>query len=77
MEEILKSKLKEDETLLWSATPEACETLDKTHKAKFVTKAIVIGIVFAVLVAFYIMMAIEKNATIQIPLLLVGMAAAA
>ena len=76
MEDILKSKLKDDETLLWCAMPEAFETLDKTHKAKFISKAIIITVVFAALVAFYITMAIEKNATIQIPLLLVGLAAA-
>ena len=76
MEDILKSKLKEDETLLWSATPEAFETLDKTHKAKFISKAIIISVVFAALVAFYISVAIQKNAAIQIPLLAIGLAAA-
>ena len=30
MEEKLKAKLKDDETLLWTAKPEAFETLDKT-----------------------------------------------
>ena len=77
MEDILKSKLKDDETLLWSATPEAFETLDKTHKAGFIRKAIIITIVFAAIVAFYINMAIDKNAAIQIPVLLIGLAAAA
>lgn len=76
MEEKLKLKLKEDETLLWSARPEAFEILDKTHKAHFMKKAILIGVIFAAVVAFYIYMAIDTNSTIQIPVIIIGLAAA-
>ena len=77
MEDILKSKLKDDETLLWSARPEAFETLDKTHKSRFVRKAIVIAVIMIAVLAVYIKAAINTNSTIQIPVILIGLAAAA
>lgn len=77
MEDKLKSKLKDDETLLWCAKPESFEILDKTHKSNFVKKAILITVVFAAIVAVYIYMAIDTSSTIQIPVILIGLAAAA
>ena len=74
MEEKLKAKLKDDETLLWTAKPEAFETLDKTHKAYFVRKAVIITIVVAALIALYIKMAIDKNADVQLAVILIGIA---
>lgn len=76
MEEKLKAKLKDDETLLWSAKPEAFDILDKTHKAHFMKKAILISVVFVAIVAFYIYMAIDTSSTIQIPVIIIGLAAA-
>ncbi len=75
MEDILKSKLKDDETLLWSARPEAFETLDKTHKAAFMRKAVVIAAVAVALIVLYIIAAIKNHAPVQIPVILVGLAA--
>ena len=77
MEDILKSKLKDDETLLWWARPEAFETLDKTHKARFVRKAVVIAVVVVALIALYIAAAAKNHADVQIPVILIGLAAAA
>ena len=74
MEEKLKAKLKDDETLLWTAKPEAFETLDSTHKAYFVKKAVLIGIVLVALVALYVKMAIDKNADVQPMVILIGLA---
>lgn len=76
MEDILKSKLKDDETLLWSARPEAFETLDKTHKKHFVIKAIAVMVVFAALVVVYISAAQKNNAPVMLPVILIGLAAA-
>lgn len=76
MEEKLKAKLKDDETLLWSAKPEAFEILDKTHKAHFVQKAILITVVFLAIVAVYIYMAIDTSSAIQIPVIIIGLVAA-
>lgn len=76
MEEKLLAKLKDDETLLWSARPEAFETLDKTHKAHFVKKSILIAVVFAAIIIAYIIAAIENNAAIQIPVIIIGLVAA-
>ena len=58
MEEKLKAKLKDDETLLWTARPEAFEILDKTHKAHFVKKAILIAVIVAAAIAVYIKSAV-------------------
>ncbi len=77
MEDILRSKLKDDETLLWCARPEAFETLDKTHKARFVKKAIVIVVVMVALLVLYIAAAAKNHAPVQIPVILVGLAAGA
>ena len=76
MEQKLKAKLKDDETLLWSARPEAFETLDKTHKSHFITKASIIAVVFAAIVVVYIKAAINTNSAIQIPVILIGLVAA-
>ena len=74
MEEKLKAKLKDDETLLWTAKPEDFETLDKTHKAYFVRKAVAISVVIIALLALYIKMAIDKSADIQFAVILIGLA---
>ena len=76
MEEKLLAKLKDDETLLWSARPEAFETLDQTHKAHFVKKSIVIGVIFAAIIIAYVVAAIDTNSAIQIPVILIGLVAA-
>ena len=76
MEEKLKAKLKDDETLLWTARPEAFEILDKTHKAHFVKKAILIAIVAVIAIALYVNAAIKSNSTIQIAVILIALAAA-
>ena len=77
MEDILRSKLKDDETLLWSAVPEAFETLDKTHKARFVRKAILIAIVVAALIVMYFIAAEKNHADVQFAVILVALAAGA
>ena len=75
MEEKLKAKLKDDETLLWTAKPEAFETLDSTHKKHFVMKAILLSVIFLALIAIYIRAALSTHSTIQIPVILIGLAA--
>lgn len=75
MEEKLKAKLKDDETLLWTAKPEAFETLDSTHKKHFVMKGILLSVIFWALIAIYIRAALSTHSTIQIPVILIGLAA--
>lgn len=65
MEDILKSKLKDDETLLWSAVPEAFETLDKTHKAYFLRKAVLVAAAAVALIVLYIIAAAKNHAAVQ------------
>ena len=77
MEEKLKAKLKDDETLLWTARPEAFEILDKTHKAHFVKKAILIAIVAVIAIALYVNAAIKTNSTVQIAVIMIALVAAA
>lgn len=76
MEQKLKAKLKDDETLLWCARPEAFETLDKTHKTRFIRKAVITTVVFAAIVAVYIKAAVNTNSDVQIPVILMGLVAA-
>lgn len=76
MEEKLKAKLKDDETLLWSARPEAFEILDKTHKGHFMKKAVLIAVVFLAIVAYYIYMANKTSSPVNAPVILIGLAAA-
>lgn len=76
MEQKLLAKLKDDETLLWSARPEAFETLDKTHKAHFIKKAVLISVIFAAIIIAYVVAAIDTNSTIQVPVILIGIIAA-
>ena len=75
MEDILRSKLKDDETLLWCAVPEAFETLDKTHKAHFVRKAILIAIAAVALIVLYIVAAAKNHAAVQLPVVAILLAA--
>ena len=77
MEDILMKKLKDDETLLWSAKPEAFVTLDKTHKSRFIAKAIAIGVALIALMVLYIVAANKNNAPVQIPVILILLAAGA
>ena len=77
MEEKLKAKLKDDETLLWTARPEAFEILDKTHKAHFVKKAILIAVVAVIAIALYVNAAIKTNSTVQIAVIIIALVAAA
>lgn len=76
MEEKLKAKLKDDETLLWSARPEAFEILDKTHKGHFMKKAVLIAVVFLAIVAYYVYMANKTSSPVNAPVILIGLAAA-
>ena len=76
MEEKLLAKLKDDETLLWSARPEAFDTLDKTHKAHFVKKAIIIGVTCAAIIIAYVIAALNTHSTVQLPVILIGLVAA-
>lgn len=76
MEEKLLAKLKDDETLLWSARPEAFETLDKTHKAHFVKKALLIGVIFTAIIIAYIIAALNSHSDIQIAVIVIGIVAA-
>lgn len=76
MEEKLLTKLKDDETLLWSAKPEAFETLDKTHKAHFMKKAIMIAVFFAAIIVAYIVAALNTHSDIQVAVIIIGLAAA-
>ena len=75
MEDILKSKLKDDETLLWCAVPEAFETLDKTHKAHFMRKAILITLGMVAVILLYILAAAKNHAAVQ-PLVIAVLLAA-
>ena len=75
MEDILKSKLKDDETLLWCAVPEAFETLDKTHKAHFMRKAILVAVGAVALILLYILAAAKNHAAVQ-PLVIAVLLAA-
>ena len=75
MEDILKSKLKYDETLLWCAVPEAFETLDKTHKAHFMRKAILVAIGMVAVILLYILAAAKNHAAVQ-PLVIAVLLAA-
>ena len=61
----MKSKLKDDETLLWCAVPEAFETLDKTHKAHFVRKVILIALGMVAVILLYILAAAKNHAAVQ------------
>lgn len=76
MEQKLLAKLKDDETLLWSARPEAFETLDKTHKAHFIKKAVLITVIFAAIVIAYVVAAIDTSSEIQIPVIIIALVAA-
>ena len=76
MEEKLKAKLKDDETLLWTARPETFEILDKTHKAHFVVKAILVSVVAVAAIAMYVNAALKAGASVQIAVILIALAAA-
>ena len=75
MEDILKSKLKDDEALLWCAVPVAFETLDKTHKAHFMRKAILVAIGMVAVILLYILAAAKNHAAVQ-PLVIAVLLAA-
>ena len=77
MEDILKSKLKDDETLLWCAVPEAFETLDKTHKGHFVRKAVLVAAAAVALIALYIIAAGRNHAPVQWAVVAILLAAGA
>ena len=65
MEELLKEELRADEKVLWSAGPEAFDTLDVTHKQPKIRKAImIIGIVLALCVV-YVSYALSKGIEIK------------
>lgn len=65
MEDKLKSKLLEGETLLWSGRPETFETLDLTHKQYFIKKTIIAALIAAVLAAAYVLLAVRLGANIS------------
>ena len=65
METMLQNHLKEGETLLWSAKPEAFETLDATHKTPIVRKIAIIVLSIAVLSAWYISAAVANGVKVQ------------
>ena len=67
--------LKDDETLLWCAVPEAFETLDKTHKAHFMRKAILVAIGMVAVILLYILAAAKNHAAVQ-PLVIAVLLAA-
>ena len=65
MEETLLTKLREDETLLWSTKPESFETLDAVYKTPIIRKIIIIVACIAVLSAWYISAAIANGVAVQ------------
>ena len=61
METLLQSKLKPEETLLWTGTPEAFETLDQTHKSAYIKKCIAVLVAAAAVILWYIHYAASKG----------------
>ena len=54
MEENLKSRLNEGETILWQSKTEPIQALDKTNKKRFLTNLIVCSVIAAVLIGLYL-----------------------
>lgn len=76
MEDNLQSKLKPEETLLWTGRPETFETLDATHKPAYLKKCVAVVIAVVALIAWYINSATSKghsvDAVVIILFLLIG-----
>lgn len=53
METMLRENLRPDETLLWSAKPEAFKTLDATYKTTIIRKSAIILLCIAALLGWY------------------------
>lgn len=65
METMLQDKLHPDETLLWSAKPEAFETLDATYKTPIIRKITITLLAIVVLSSWYISAAISNGVAVQ------------
>ena len=65
MEEYLRSKLNDDETLLWAASPEAFETLDAAYKMPIIRKIVTIVLGILVLGGWYVSAAIANGVKVQ------------
>ena len=71
MEDILRSSLDKEEEILWRGHAEPFQTLDKTHKADFIRKAMIgAAIVIAVLVFLFSMGKFESKFLILIGIVL-------
>ncbi len=65
MEQILQSKLKPEETLLWTGKPGNFEVLDKTNKSRIIKKMIIVVVAVIAVLALYIMYATSRDLPIN------------
>ena len=65
MEKLLQEKLNPDETLLWTAKPEAFETLDAAYKAPIVRKIMLVVLGIVILGGWYVSAAIANGVKVQ------------
>lgn len=71
MEELLQTSLQENEEILWRGKPEPFETLDKTHKRKFITD-VVIGLLITILITVvYVLVGRHTGVSVKPLILLV------
>ena len=65
MEKSLKDELRNGENVLWSAQPEAFETLDVTHKKAFITKTVLVCGIAVLLSVIYVIFALNKGIPVK------------
>ena len=65
MEELLRAKLHDDETLLWTARPEDFETMDAAYKTAIIRKIVMVILGIVVLGGWYVSAAIANGVKVQ------------
>ena len=76
MEEKLRPIMDEGEKILWSGRPENFETLDKTHKSRFIRSSIITVVVTVALIVAYLMTIARTGAEMKVGLLVIMIALA-
>ena len=66
MEEMLKDKLMPDEEILWRGKAEPFETLDQTHRKKYVTDLILGAAVAFLLIGLYVLAVLKGGAAFML-----------
>lgn len=65
MEKLLREKLLEDETLLWTSVPGTFDTMDAAYKAPILRKILLTAVGIVVLAGWYISAAVANGVKVQ------------